>query len=64
MGSNNNLNRSFRHTQQTFDGLLRQYAEYGFTKNQILRAWDNCKQQPIQFHDELIRIRYLLLRPT
>ncbi|CAD8122883.1 unnamed protein product [Paramecium sonneborni] len=52
----NTLNKSFRHTPSTFDQLMQQYYSFGFKKQQILQAWQQCGFNQNTFHEELIRI--------
>ncbi|CAD8188097.1 unnamed protein product [Paramecium pentaurelia] len=56
MGTNKQLNRSFKLTSTIFDQLLQQYSQIGFKKTQILQAWQQCGYNQQTFHEELIKI--------
>ncbi|CAD8189094.1 unnamed protein product [Paramecium pentaurelia] len=56
MGTNKQLNRSFKHTSTIFDQLFQQYSSIGFKKAHILKAWQQCGDNQQTFHEELIKI--------
>ncbi|CAD8195374.1 unnamed protein product [Paramecium octaurelia] len=56
MGTNKQLNRSFKHTSTIFDQLFQQYSQIGFKKTHILKAWQQCGNNQQTFHEELIKI--------